>query len=714
MEILKCKMCGGTLLLDETMTTGICEFCGTTQTVPKLNDEKHRKLYDRASHYFRNHEYDKALGIYEQILDENDEDAESYWSIILCKYGIEYVDDPVSHEKKPTIHRTQLTSIFDDENYKSALKYADISQKVLYEKEATAINELQKKSLAILQDEEPFDVFISYKETDENGKRTHDSVMANELYHELTQEGFKVFFAPITLESKLGTEYEPYIFSALKSARVMVVLGSKKEYFNATWVRNEWSRYLSFIKDGEKKALIPAYRDMDPYDLPKEFSNLQAQDMNKLGFMPDLVRGIRKLVGVQTMPLQQSGPYSQPMDSTLYNVRLLSVGNNETACIEAVREALNLSWKDAQNIVKSKNKMLSCSVKAYEVERIKNSLLRNGFEVGVEEVGGSTQSAVNSSQESGDIEKLFQRTALFLEGGEWSSASDYCEKILDIDPYNADAYIYKLLAKLHLTKEEDLVNSNVSLDGMTPYVNALKFADNETVKKLIGYNNTIKKTLADREKARREQERREIEERAERAKKEDEERQKKEKERQEVRELENAKGNIERAISTQINEKEQLQARILQIRKEMQNAEDQKKLRNISLLVLLSAVVCIALFTGVALSLKEAESLDGPLVAGIIAFLVSGILYMIFSAIMLKKDGKSLALVLVNLLTNGIFTFAIAFTTLFKTLKSTNIRGAKDINKMNAQINELETKINASTISLNEVVRKITEKSKSD
>lgn len=714
MGSLTCKRCGGTLLLNETMTTGICEFCGVAQTVPNIKDEQHRKLYNRAGHYFRNHEYDKALGIYEQILEENDEDAESYWSIILCKYGIEYVDDPVSHEKKLTIHRTQPTSIFDDENYKSALKYADISQKVLYEKEAIAINELQKESLAILQDEEPFDVFISYKETDENGKQTRDSVAANEIYHELTQEGFKVFFAPITLESKLGTEYEPYIFSALKSARVMVVLGSKKEYFNATWVRNEWSRYLSFIKDGEKKNLIPAYRDMDPYDLPKEFSNLQAQDMNKLGFMPDLVRGIRKLVGVQTMPLQQSGFYSQPMDTTLYNVRLLSVGNNETACIEAVREALNLSWKDAQNIVKSKNKMLSCSVKAYEVERIKNSLLRNGFEVGVEEVGGSTQSAVNSSQESGDIEKLFQRTALFLEGGEWSSASDYCEKILDIDPYNADAYIYKLLAKLHLTKEEDLVNSNVSLDGMTPYVNALKFADNETVKKLIGYNNTIKKTLADREKARREQEKREIEERAERAKKEDEERQKKEKERQEVRELENAKGNIERAISTQINEKEQLQARILQIRKEMQNAEDQKKLRNISLLVLLSAVVCVALFTVVALSLKEAESLDGPLVAGIVAFLVSGILYMIFSAIMLKKDGKSLALVLVNLLTNGIFTFAIAFTTLFKTLKSTNIRGVKDINKMNAQINELETKINASTISLNEVVRKITEKSKSD
>ena len=95
----------------------------------------------------------------------------------------------------------------------------------------------------------------------------------------MTNEGFKVFFSRITLEDKLGTAYEPYIFAALNSAKVMVVLGTKPEYFNAVWVKNEWSRYLALIKAGQKKILIPAYKDMDPYDLPEEFSHLQAQDM---------------------------------------------------------------------------------------------------------------------------------------------------------------------------------------------------------------------------------------------------------------------------------------------------------------------------------------------------------------------------------------------------------------------------------------------------
>ena len=104
-----------------------------------------------------------------------------------------------------------------------------------------------------------------------------------------------MFFSRITLEDKLGTAYEPYIFAALNSAKVMVVIGTKPEYFNAVWVKNEWARFLAQIKNGADKILIPAYKDMDPYDLPEEFSNLQAQDMSKLGFMQDLIRGVKKI-----------------------------------------------------------------------------------------------------------------------------------------------------------------------------------------------------------------------------------------------------------------------------------------------------------------------------------------------------------------------------------------------------------------------------------
>ena len=296
MAIFKCKICGGSLDIQPGESIATCEYCGTKQTLPRLDNEKKANLYDRANHFRRNNDYDKAMGIYETILNEDSTDAEAYWSILLCKYGIEYVEDPSNHKHVPTVNRAQYTSIFDDEDYKSAIQYADSNQREIYEAEANTINDIQKGILDISAKEEPFDVFICYKETDASGRRTKDSVLATELYHELTRDGFKVFFSRITLEDKLGTAYEPYIFAALNSAKVMVVVGTKPEHFNAVWVRNEWSRFLSLIKNGAKKTLIPAYRDMDPYDLPEEFSHLQAQDMSKLGFMQDLIRGIKKIV----------------------------------------------------------------------------------------------------------------------------------------------------------------------------------------------------------------------------------------------------------------------------------------------------------------------------------------------------------------------------------------------------------------------------------
>ena len=241
MQMFKCKMCGGDLEIAEGSSVAECQYCGTKQTLPKLSDEKRANLYDRANHFRRSNDYDKAMSIYESILNEDNTDAEAYWSLVLCRYGIEYVADPATHKRLPTVNRAQFTSIYADDDYKSALKYADGYQKEIYEQEAAVIDEIQKEILAISQKEEPFDVFICYKETDASGRRTPDSVLANDMYHQLKQDGFKVFFSRITLEDKLGTAYEPYIFAALNSAKVMVVVGTKSEYFNAVWVKNVWS-----------------------------------------------------------------------------------------------------------------------------------------------------------------------------------------------------------------------------------------------------------------------------------------------------------------------------------------------------------------------------------------------------------------------------------------------------------------------------------------
>ncbi|MBO4901488.1 MAG: TIR domain-containing protein [Lachnospiraceae bacterium] len=294
--VLKCKICGGDIEVGQDKCVGTCLYCGTKQALPKLVSEKKANLYDRAAHFQGINEFDKAQALYEQILAEDNTDAEIYWDIVLCRYGIEYVEDTKTHERIPTVNRTQYQSIFEDKDYQSAIQYASDEQRKVFEESAKTIDAIQSDILEISNKETPYDVFICYKEADNAGRRTQDSVIAQELYTELTREGYKVFFSRITLEDKLGSAYEPYIFAALNSAKVMVCVGTRPEYFQAVWVKNEWSRFLSLIKNGEKKVLIPAYRDMDPYDLPEEFAHLQAQDMSKLGFMQDLVRGIKKII----------------------------------------------------------------------------------------------------------------------------------------------------------------------------------------------------------------------------------------------------------------------------------------------------------------------------------------------------------------------------------------------------------------------------------
>ena len=297
MAIFKCKMCGGDLEIQEGLTICECEYCGTKQTIPALDNEKKLNLFNRANRLRLNSEFDKAASIYENIIAEFPEEAEGYWGLVLCNYGIEYVDDPATAKKIPTCHRAAFESVTKDENYELALEYADVISQKVYRDEAREIDRIMSEILSISKNEEPYDIFICYKETDDVGGRTIDSVIAQDVYDALTDKGYRVFFSRISLEDKIGKQYEPYIFAALNSAKVMLAFGTKYEYFHAVWVKNEWSRFLKLMAKDKSKSLVPCYKDLDPYDMPDEFKALQAQDMGKVGAIQDLVRGIEKLIG---------------------------------------------------------------------------------------------------------------------------------------------------------------------------------------------------------------------------------------------------------------------------------------------------------------------------------------------------------------------------------------------------------------------------------
>lgn len=350
--VFNCKICGGGLDVVNANKIVTCPYCGIQQTLPKTENDKIINLYDRANHFLRKNDYDKAEAIYETILNEDSTDAEAYWSLVLCKYGVEYVEDQKTGKYIPTCNRTRTQSILADEDYKKALDNSTKEQGELYQKQAEEINEIQKRILELSNKESPYDVFICYKEKDNNGNRTEDSVLAQDIFDKLVGEGLRVFFARITLEDKLGVDYEPYIYAALNSSKVMIVLGTNKEYFEAPWVKNEWSRYLALTKTNRDKILIPCYKGMDAYDLPEEFAHLQAQDMDKIGFLQDLVRGVKKVtnVGVEFGDTKKPQGLSIAQKEEIYEKTIKDIKTTETTTVLGHAEKAKIYKELEQNL----------------------------------------------------------------------------------------------------------------------------------------------------------------------------------------------------------------------------------------------------------------------------------------------------------------------------------------------------------------------------
>ncbi|MBR3179418.1 MAG: TIR domain-containing protein [Clostridia bacterium] len=392
MAILKCKMCGGDIELSQDKTFGTCESCGSTMTFPKVDDEQRANTFNRGNHFRRQGEFDKALAVYERIVQEDENDAEAHWCCALCRFGIEYVEDPNTFEYLPTCHRASFDSFLEDVDYLAALEHSDGITKRQYQKDAAKIAEVQRGILATSQNEEPFDVFICYKESENDGSRTRDSMMAQEIYYQLTEQGRRVFFSRITLEDKAGTEYEPYIFAALNSAKVMIVVTTSAEHVNAVWVKNEWSRFLSLMRKDRSKLLLPCYRDMDPYDLPEALSILQSYDMGKIGFIQDLTRGINKVLDA-----------NKPKETV-----------KETVVVQ---------------------------------------------------------------QQMGNAAPLLKRAFMFLEDGDFARADDFCEQVLNLDPENAEAYLGKLMAELHVKTRDTLKDQPEPFDNRNNYQKVMRFGN---------------------------------------------------------------------------------------------------------------------------------------------------------------------------------------------------------------------------------------------
>lgn len=271
MELLRCTQCKGDLILSEDGLSGRCKFCGATYHFKQQKSERLISLLNQANVSRLKGDYDSAVLAYQIAIKEDETDADAYWGVVLSTFGIDYVEDK-NGELVPTCRRTIRHSIFDDEFYKKAIKFADEEQAKQFEQQAQKIDLLQQSIKQKINSESDFDVFVCFKSSNEDGSPTKDRTVARKIYDELEGRQIKTFFSEVTLKNRLGQDYEPIIYKALYTCKYFVLVLTDPEFLQAPWVRNEWTRFRDRAnEEGLEDRTIAVFENLKEIDLPPIF-----------------------------------------------------------------------------------------------------------------------------------------------------------------------------------------------------------------------------------------------------------------------------------------------------------------------------------------------------------------------------------------------------------------------------------------------------------
>lgn len=296
MSNVVCKSCGGTVVRKGNYY--VCDFCRSKWMIDEA-DDINAVARANAWEALRQNDFEKAIELFDEIILKDKDNHEAYWGRALSANGIVYVID-YNEKKVPTCNNITENSFLENKDVKKAIDLAPSDIANGYREQADAIEKIRIEWLEKARKEPAYDVFISFKDSDkENGiVRTQDSVDAQDLYNALVDEGYKVFFSRVSLRSKVSEQYEPYIYNAIKTAKVMIVYGEKSEYFTSAWIKNEWGRFKKRIEEGDKhkNSLVVVYKNMDPSDLPSVLKSRQCLNANEITFLPVLINHIKRII----------------------------------------------------------------------------------------------------------------------------------------------------------------------------------------------------------------------------------------------------------------------------------------------------------------------------------------------------------------------------------------------------------------------------------
>lgn len=281
---LQCTTCGGNL---QDLGDGKyqCENCRLVyekteaQTSGKLADDM-----NEASKLRWNGRFQEALEVYDRMLEDNPDDFEANWGAFLSEHNIGYIT-AADKSQVAVFYGVKDECIFDNYNYIHAMASCPTASKREFSAVAEVLENTRVKAERA-ESEADADVFISCdSDFDEDVKE------AQRIASELKRKGVKVFAPVIDLSKVHPAMREPYIYGALKKAKVLIAVASTETAAKSDENKSVWRRFPRINENGKICLVYLGRKDVFPSEIYRKATlKAEAGDGEIVKFALDVVK----------------------------------------------------------------------------------------------------------------------------------------------------------------------------------------------------------------------------------------------------------------------------------------------------------------------------------------------------------------------------------------------------------------------------------------
>ena len=300
-----------------------------------------------------------------------------------------------------------------------------------------------------------------------------DGEKALSLIQDMKNAGFRIFYDDGSGSRKAHER--------LENSEVILLLLSN-HFIKSSSCRKE----LNFALENQRSVIAAHLEDTEMvYDKKLQLIDVQHFYVHQYTTMSDFIEDVGKNKSLQICREAYQAPAlkEESLSEQIVEYRSESIVEEKTPVVVAVDRALPVQEEPVKVIpakiapvqevtAKSAPDLAALDPKIYNMR----VTVRKSY--GKEDLDYETYKNTPSEME------LLRKSEYFLTTGEWGQAEALCDRVLANNPENADAYLGKLLAEMHLHRGEELKDVRYPFDSSSNYQKILRFGDAELKRKL--------------------------------------------------------------------------------------------------------------------------------------------------------------------------------------------------------------------------------------